>query len=194
MLRAILNKSWRKHPTNQLLYGYLQPITKTIQVRRTRHTGHCWRSRNELICDALLWTPSNRWAKTGRLARTYIQQFYVDTGCSLMTCRKWWTIEKGGGKLTEISVLIAQHDDHDDDYPALWEYIICLFLFNADHNYIIPSGLALIKDVLINVEQFSCASGSFTACFLFFKEQPIACLWEINISHCLCRLYLSYYS
>ena len=24
-------------------------ITKTIQVRRTRHAGHCWRSRDELI-------------------------------------------------------------------------------------------------------------------------------------------------
>ena len=41
MLRAILNKSSRQHPTKQQLYGL---ITKTIQVRRTRHAGHCWRS------------------------------------------------------------------------------------------------------------------------------------------------------
>ena len=41
MLRAILNKSWRQHPTRHQLYGYLPPITKTIQVRRTRHAGHC---------------------------------------------------------------------------------------------------------------------------------------------------------
>ena len=33
MLRAILNKSWRQHPTKQQLYGHLPPITKTIQVR-----------------------------------------------------------------------------------------------------------------------------------------------------------------
>ena len=39
MLRAILNKSWRQHPIKQQLYGHLPPITKTIQVRRTRHTG-----------------------------------------------------------------------------------------------------------------------------------------------------------
>ena len=37
MLRAILNKSWRQHPTRHQLYGHLPPITKTIQVRRTRH-------------------------------------------------------------------------------------------------------------------------------------------------------------
>ena len=39
MLRAILNKSRRQHPTRHQLYGHLPPITKTIQVRRTRHAG-----------------------------------------------------------------------------------------------------------------------------------------------------------
>ena len=56
MLRAILNKSWRQHPTKHQLFGHLPPITKTIQVRRTRHAGHCWRSRDELVRDVLLWT------------------------------------------------------------------------------------------------------------------------------------------
>ena len=56
MLRAILNKSWRQHPTKPQLYGHLHPITKAIKIRRTRHAGHCWRSRDELISDVLLWT------------------------------------------------------------------------------------------------------------------------------------------
>ena len=81
MLRAILNESWRQHPTKQQLYGYLPPIMKTIKVRRTRHAGLCWRSRDELISDALLWTPSHGQAKAGRPARTYIQQLCEDTGC-----------------------------------------------------------------------------------------------------------------
>ena len=54
MLRAILNKSWWQHPTWHQLYGHLPPITKTIQVRRTRHEGHSWRSKDELISDVLL--------------------------------------------------------------------------------------------------------------------------------------------
>ena len=83
MLRAILNKSWRQHPTKQQLYGHLQPIMKTIHVRRTRHAGLCWRSRDELISDVLLWTSLHRRAKAGRPATTYIQQLCVDTGCSL---------------------------------------------------------------------------------------------------------------
>ena len=79
MLRAVLNKSWRQYPTRHQLYGHLPPITKTIQVRRTRH---CWRSRDELISDVLLWTPTNGRAKARRPARTYIQQLCEDTGCN----------------------------------------------------------------------------------------------------------------
>ena len=81
MLRAILNKSWQQHPTRHQLYGHLPPITKTIQVRRTRHAGHCWRSSDELIRDVLLWIPTHGRAKAGRPARTYIQQLCEDTGC-----------------------------------------------------------------------------------------------------------------
>ena len=96
MLRAILNKSWRQHPTRHQLYGHLPPITKTIQVRPTRHAGHCWRSRDELISDVLLWIPTYDRAKAGWPVRTYIQQLCEDTGCSpedlpeAMNDRKKW--------------------------------------------------------------------------------------------------------
>ena len=83
MLRAILNKSWWQHPTRQQLYGHQPPITKTIQARRTRHAGHCWRNRDEPIRDVLLWIPTYGRAKAGRPARTYIQQLCKDKGCSL---------------------------------------------------------------------------------------------------------------
>ena len=73
MLRAILNKFWRQHPTKQQLYGHSPPITKTIKIRRTRHAGHCWRRRDEFIRGVLLWTPSHGQAKAGQ----------PDTGCSL---------------------------------------------------------------------------------------------------------------
>ena len=69
MLRAILNKSWRQHPTRPQQYGHLPPITKTIQVRRTR-------------LNVLLWAPTYGQVKVGRPARTYIQQLCEDTGCN----------------------------------------------------------------------------------------------------------------
>ena len=81
MLRAILNKSWWQHPTRHQLYGHLPPITKTIQVRRTRHAGHCWRSKDELISDVLLWPPPMAMQKQDdQPEHTYSS--YEDTGCN----------------------------------------------------------------------------------------------------------------
>ena len=83
MLRAILNKSWKQHPTRHQLYGHQPPIAKTIQVRRTRHAGHYRRSRDELISDVLQWTPTYGRAKIKQPAQAYIQPLCEDTGCSL---------------------------------------------------------------------------------------------------------------
>ena len=82
MLRAILNKFWQQHTTSHQLYGHLPPITKTIQARRTRHAGHCWRSKDEILSDLLLWTPAYGQSKAGRPTWTYIQQLCDDTGCN----------------------------------------------------------------------------------------------------------------
>ena len=106
-------KSWRQHPTKHQLYGHLPPITKTLKVRRTRHAGHSWRSRDELIRDVLQYTPSYGRAKAGRSAQTSIQQISEDTGCSpedlpeAMNNREEW--QDGSG----ISMLAARHDDDD---------------------------------------------------------------------------------
>ena len=80
ILWAILNKSWRQHPHKAPTIR--PPTTKTNKVRQTRHAGHSWRSRDELISGVLLWIPTYGRAKAGRPARTYIQQLSEDTGCS----------------------------------------------------------------------------------------------------------------
>ena len=49
MLRVILKKSLKQHPTKPQLYGHLPPISKTIQIRRTRYVGRCWGSNNEIF-------------------------------------------------------------------------------------------------------------------------------------------------
>ena len=55
---------------------------RILFAKRKSHAGHCWRSRDELIGDALLWTPTYGPAKAGRPARTYIQQLCEDMGYS----------------------------------------------------------------------------------------------------------------
>ena len=120
MLRAVLNKSWRQHPTRHQLYGHLPSITKTIQVRRTRHAGHCWRSKDELISDVLLWIPTYGRAKAGRPARTYIQQLCEDTGCNLEDLPEAMSDrEKGRERVRDI---------HADGTTWWWWIYIYIFL------------------------------------------------------------------
>ena len=84
------------HCANCTANYHLSPITKTIQARRTRHAGHCWRSKDEIVSDVLQWTPAYGQSKAGRPARTFIQQLCDDTGCNpedlskAMNDRKTW--------------------------------------------------------------------------------------------------------
>ena len=147
MPQAILNKSWWQHPSRHQLYGHLPPITKTIQVRRTRHAGHCWRSKGELISDVLLWTPTQSRAKTVRPAQTYIQQLCEDTGCSpedlpeAMTDREKWR-----ERVREIRA----------SGTTWWWYIyiyiererVCYFIFFFFWWYINFRGLIITKAIL----------------------------------------------
>ena len=121
MLQAVSNKSWRQHPTKQQLYGRLPPIMKSIQVRRTRRAGHCWRSKDELISDVLQWTPSHGWAKVGQPARTYIQQLWADTGYSLEDLPG--AMEDRDGWLERIrEILASSTHGHDDDCAMFIEF------------------------------------------------------------------------
>ena len=113
MVRAILNKSWRQHPTKEQLYGHLSPTTKTIKIRRTRHARHYWRSRDELITDVLM----DEQRQDDQLEPTYSSHVPMQN-VTLKTYWKQWTIERGGERRSGISVLIARHDD-DDIYMKL---------------------------------------------------------------------------
>ena len=110
MLRAILNKSWRQHPTKHQLYSHLPPITKIIQARRTRLAGHCWRSRDKLISDVLPWTPTYGRAKAGRPARTYIQQLCEDMGCSPEDLPEAMNVREKWQERVRDIVLVARYD------------------------------------------------------------------------------------
>ena len=48
-LRAVFKQTWEEAPYKIAFSGHLLPISQTIEVRRARHTGHCWRSRGGLV-------------------------------------------------------------------------------------------------------------------------------------------------
>ena len=157
MLWAILNKSWRQHPTKHQLYGHLPPITKTIQVRRTRHAGHCWRSRNELISDVLLWTLTYGRAKAGWPARTYIHQLCEGTGCrpkdlpeamndkekwrervrdirASGTTWWWWTCTRAGFMIVK-SFLLFFYQLVYSRYTKIHWYFLYIYIYTYIHTY-----------------------------------------------------------
>ena len=113
MLRAILNKSWRQHPTKQQLYGHLPPITKTMKVRRSSHAGEVRTNSWVMYSCGPLHMDEQR--QDDQLEPTYSSSVPI-WDVVLKTCRKQWTTEKGGEIGSRISVLIARRDDDDDDF------------------------------------------------------------------------------
>ena len=115
---------------------------KTIQVRRARHAGHCWRSRDELISDVLLWTPTHGRAKAGRPARTYIQQLCEDTECCpedlpramndreewrervrdirATSARWWWWWLKRKGTSGGVTVSKLEKQTYTSEFESHW--------------------------------------------------------------------------
>ena len=144
MLRAILNKCWKQHPTKQQPYGHLPLITKTIKISGTRHAGHCWRSRDELVSDVRLWSPSHGQANAGRTARTNIEQLCGDTGYRPEDPPKQWTIGGGGERRSNISVLMAWHHDDDDSFCFMISESSVLNPFDLHHHHVVsPAWISL---------------------------------------------------
>ena len=83
MLRAALNVSWKEHLTNKELYGKTPKVTSSIHEQRLRFTGHCWRSKKELICDVILWLPKHGKRSRGRPTKTFVDQLVDDTECNV---------------------------------------------------------------------------------------------------------------
>ena len=143
MLRAILNKS----STRYQLYGHLPPITKTIQVRRTRHAGHRWRSKDELISDVLHGPPHMAKQKQDDQLELIYSSYVRIRDVALKTYQKRWMIGRSGERGSGISVLAAWHDDDDDDDIAqklLPHILVNSCLPNAfDFEFILPKLLYL---------------------------------------------------
>ena len=155
MLRAIMNKSWRQHLTKQQLYGHLPPIMKTIKIRWTRHAGHCWRSRDELISDVLLWTPSHGRAKAVRPAQTYIQQLCADMVCNPENLPK---------AMDNREVWQERVKNIRADRETSWWYIyICMYVHTYVYTYTYTAvilQLAVARIVWIWLGVASCGNAS----------------------------------
>ena len=81
-MRAILNINWSTHRSKERLYGDLVQITLVIK-ERARFVGHCYRSKDEVVSDLILWTNKHSKAEVGRPSKTCTKQLTKDADCHL---------------------------------------------------------------------------------------------------------------
>ena len=104
--------------------------------------------KDKLISDVLLWTPTHGCTSIGWLARTYLHQLCVDTGCSLedlpgvMDDRDGW---RESGK----SILLAWLDDDISKHLVFSRYAVIIFIL--DRNEMTLSLFQKWNDILNHV-------------------------------------------
>ena len=97
MLRMALNINYKDHVTNEDLYGSLPQVTSKIKMRRMRLAGHCWRHKEEIASNLVLWEPRDGTRSRGQQKTTFIDRLLMDSGLentrelgTLMEDRKEW--------------------------------------------------------------------------------------------------------
>ena len=74
--------TYMTYMSNKDLYGKIPKITDTIREQRLRFSGHCWRSKNEVVSDVLLWLPIHVHRSRGHPVKTFVDQLMEDTSCN----------------------------------------------------------------------------------------------------------------
>ena len=112
MLSAVTNVTWQKHIANDVLYAGLARISTTIRERLLSFKGHCWRSKNEVVSDLVLWEPKHSKRSVGGQALTFVDLLEADVGVPrLLACRDGWQgwFEKenhGGSAQFDLAVVV----------------------------------------------------------------------------------------
>ena len=74
--------------TKQQLYDRLPPISQTIRVRRTRHAGHCWRSKDGLCREGWMVRKNSKksWLEDNEYIHRYRYVHFFSSTDSLFRC------------------------------------------------------------------------------------------------------------
>ena len=61
------------------MQGYLGPRPQ-LERGALGTAGHCWRSKNEVVSDLILWEPKHGNGSVGGQTRTFVDLLEADTG------------------------------------------------------------------------------------------------------------------
>jgi hypothetical protein len=59
LLRRAQNLSWKNHHTLQEIYGSIPKLSEHLAQHRARFAGHCYRAKDEIISDLIMWKASS---------------------------------------------------------------------------------------------------------------------------------------
>ena len=106
MLRAILNKSWRQHPTRHQLYGLLSRKLSKLDEPDMQDTAD--------MQDTSYEPPHMAGQKQDDQHGHTFSSYVRIRDAAMKTCQRRWTIGKSGERGSGISVLVARHYDDDE--------------------------------------------------------------------------------
>ena len=79
--RVVKNVIWRQRITNEgVLFAGLPRISTTIRERYLSFSGHCWKSKTEVVSDLVLWEPKHGERSVGGQARTFVDLLEAESG------------------------------------------------------------------------------------------------------------------
>ena len=115
-----LHKNAACNPQQVLCTATCPLSRKSIQVRRTRHAGHCWRSRDETHKRCTLMDPHTwpRKSRTDQHERTF-SSYVRNTGCCPEDLPRAMNDREEWRERVKISVLPRRYDDDDDIYMCV---------------------------------------------------------------------------
>ena len=90
MQRVVKDVTWQQHFTNEVLYARLPRISTTSRERRLKFGGHCWRSKNEVVRDLVVWELKHGKRSVEGQACTFINQLEEETGVPETACWQRW--------------------------------------------------------------------------------------------------------
>ena len=136
---------------------------QTIQIRRTRHAGHCWKSKDELISNVLLWTTTHGHTSVDQSAKTCLSSVRTQNTAEKIYQERC-LIGMNGKRETENSVLSVWLGDMYRLKIYLYGFLV--YAASSDH----------FQQQLIYIYIYI-----YGRCFLLFSKFPLVSPFNLTL-------------
>ena len=75
-LMRVKHLSGKQHPTKNMIYGDIPPVSSIVRSKRVQFAGHCFRATSEIISPLVLWKPSSVGRRSGKNSHMWTRLFW----------------------------------------------------------------------------------------------------------------------